>query len=91
MAVQSDIMLGANLFSIGWLMVMIGFIIMFIAVVLMVIGSIRGKGGIQGGGAVLIGPIPIVFGTSREIVKVMLIVAIAIIIVTLIFTLFTVW
>lgn len=91
MAVQSDIMLGANLFSIGWLMVIIGFIIIFIAVVLMFIGSIRGKEEIQGGGAVLIGPIPIVFGTSKEIVKVMLIVAIAIIIVALIFTLLTVW
>lgn len=89
MAVQSNIMLDANLFSIGWLMVMIGFIIIFVAVVLMAVGSIRGR--IQGGGAVLIGPIPIVFGTSREIVKVMLIVAIAIIVVTLIFTLLTVW
>ena len=90
MALQDDIMLGSNLVSIGWLMLMVGVILIFIAVALMVIGSMKGAGKIHGGGAILIGPIPIVFGTSREIVKVMLILAILAIAIILILT-FMVW
>ncbi|MEM2541701.1 MAG: DUF131 domain-containing protein [Candidatus Methanomethylicia archaeon] len=83
-------MLSSSLVSIGWLMVMIGIIFIFIAVVLMIVGSMKGTGKIHGGGAVLIGPIPIVFGTSREIFKIMLILAIATVTIILIFTFLTV-
>lgn len=76
--------------GVGWLMVILGFILMFVAVALMVVGSIKGGGKVHGGGAILIGPIPIVFGTSREVVKVMLITVLAIIIIILMFTFLTV-
>jgi uncharacterized protein (TIGR00304 family) len=53
---------------------MLGILIMVIGMILTIL---RGNGGeVEGGGVVLIGPIPIVIGTSSRIIKVMLIVTI---------------
>lgn len=67
------------LFYTGIALIVVGFVIVFVAALLVLFASIRGKGKIRGGGAVIIGPFPIVFGTEKESVKLMLILSIALI------------
>jgi len=67
------------LFDIGVILVFAGFVIAFVAVVLMFLTTMRGRGKVKGGGAVIIGPFPIVFGTDRESVKILLLLSMALI------------
>lgn len=79
-------MSGQLLFNLGIILIFAGFIIIFVAVLLMFFTATRGKGKVRGGGAVIIGPFPIVFGTDREVVKILLILSIALIVLMLIVT-----
>lgn len=72
-------MSGQSLFYIGIALIFVGFVIVFVAVVLLFFASMKGRGKIRGGGAVVIGPFPIVFGTDKESVKLILILSIALI------------
>ncbi len=72
-------MTSLSLFNAGIALIFLGFAIVFIAVVLLFLSSVRGKAKVRGGGAVIIGPLPIVFGTDKESVKTLLILAIALI------------
>ncbi len=74
------------LLSLGVILVFAGFLIAFVAVILMFFNTTRGKGKVKGGGAVVIGPFPIVFGTDRESLKILLLLSIAIIVLMLIVT-----
>jgi len=74
------------LLSLGVILVFVGFLIAFVAVILMFFTTTRGKGKVKGGGAVVIGPFPIVFGTDRESLKILLLLSIAIIVLMLIVT-----
>jgi uncharacterized protein (TIGR00304 family) len=74
------------LLSLGVILVFAGFLIAFVAVILMFFTTARGKGKVKGGGAVVIGPFPIVFGTDRESLKILLLLSIAIIVLMLIVT-----
>ena len=75
-----------SLLSLGVILVFTGFLIAFVAVILMFFTTTRGKGKVKGGGAVVIGPFPIVFGTDRESLKILLLLSIAIIVLMLIVT-----
>lgn len=79
-------MIDQLLFNIGVVLVLAGFIIVFAAVILLFFTTMRGKGKVRGGGAVIIGPFPIVFGTDRESVKMLLLLSIALIVFVLIAT-----
>jgi len=72
-------MTSQSLFNAGIALIFMGFVIVFIAVVLLFLTSVRSKAKVRGGGAVIIGPFPIVFGTEKESVKTLLILAIALI------------
>ena len=74
------------MFSLGVILVFAGFFIAFVAVILMFFATTRGKGKVKGGGAVIIGPFPIVFGTDRESLKILLLLSIALIVLMLIVT-----
>ena len=74
------------LFNLGGILVFAGFLIAFVAVILMFFTTTRGKGKVKGGGAVVIGPFPIVFGTDRESLKILLLLSIALIVLMLIIT-----
>lgn len=64
-------MIERDLLSIGFILVFAGFAVLIIGGILM---ALRNSGEIEGGGVIFIGPIPIVWGSSREITKSLLIV-----------------
>jgi len=72
------------LFSIGVFLFFAGFFIALVAVILLVFATMRGKGKFRGGGAVIVGPFPIVFGTDRESIKILLLLSMALIVLVLI-------
>jgi len=78
------------LLNLGLLLVLAGFAVTFIATLLLFFSALKGKGKIRGGGAVILGPFPIIFGTDKESVKILLILSIILITLLLIFTLFSV-
>jgi len=78
------------LFNLGLLLVLAGFIVTFIAILLLFFSSLKGGGKIRGGGAVILGPFPIIFGTDREAVKILLMLSIILFALLLIFMLFSV-
>jgi uncharacterized protein (TIGR00304 family) len=58
--------------SVGIVLVLAGVVIIAVAVFLL---SVRGagKGKVRGGGAVIIGPIPIIFGTDKKSLRTILV------------------
>jgi uncharacterized protein (TIGR00304 family) len=78
------------LWSIGLTLVFVGFAVAFMAVVLLFLKGLKSKEGkVRGGGAVIIGPIPIIFGTDKESVKFILV--LSIILITLLLVLTVLW
>jgi len=78
------------LWSVGLTLVFVGFALAFVAVVLLFLRGFKGKGGkVRGGGVVIIGPIPIIFGTDKESVKFILV--LSIILVALLLVLMVLW
>ncbi len=75
------------MFNIGLTLVIMGFGVVFIAVMFMVFTAAKAKGKVKGGGVVVIGPFPIIFGTDKESVKIILVLAIVLIVLLAVFTL----
>ncbi len=73
----------------GVILVFTGFVIAFVAVLLWIFMTVKGGGKVRGGGAVIIGPFPIVFGTDKESVKVLLLLSIALVVLLLVFMAFS--
>jgi uncharacterized protein (TIGR00304 family) len=71
------------LINIAMILIFAGFLIIFLAVIIMFFMNIRGKGKVKGGGAVIIGPFPIIFGTDKESVGTLLLLSIILIILML--------
>ena len=57
-----------------------GFIVTFIAILLMFVKEVSFKGKTRGGGLIMLGPIPIIFGTDKETMKILMILAIVLMI-----------
>jgi uncharacterized protein (TIGR00304 family) len=66
----------AALCALGFALIFVGVVIIIIAVVLLSVSGAR-KGKVKGGGAILIGPIPIVFGTDKKSLKTVLLLSLA--------------
>lgn len=77
-----------TLYGLGVALVFAGIFITLIAVVLLVISGVRasGKGKVKGGGAIIIGPFPIVFGTDKESIKTVLLLSLTLTILLVIVT-----
>lgn len=76
-------MIGA---AVGWLLIAAGILIFLIAAVIMFFEAIKRRTErFRGGGLVMLGPIPIIFGTDKETVKVLVILSIALIAIMLTF------
>ena len=70
-------------FAAGIGLIFVGIVIIIVAVLLLSIRS-AGKGKIRGGGAVIIGPIPIIFGTDRKSLKTVVLLSLALTILLLV-------
>ena len=77
------------LFTVGLILILAGFVTVFVAGLLLFFKALREKGKVKGGGVVMIGPFPIVFGTDKESVKMLLLLSIALIVLVLILTIFS--
>ena len=73
----------------GFALVIIGLIIVFLATFLLAFSPTRTKGKANSGGIVFIGPIPIIFGTDKESVKILLILAIILLALMIVFLFLT--
>lgn len=65
-----------RLVDLGFIIIIVGFFIIFAGVLLHILRGNKGK--IEGGGIILIGPIPIVWGTGSKIVLALTIISIII-------------
>ena len=80
-------MIEVTVAGVGLMLVILGFSLAFIAVILLAVKSAATGGRTRGGGVLLIGPIPIIFGTDRDSAKVLVILALVLIVVVLLFIL----
>ncbi|MHC1586687.1 MAG: TIGR00304 family membrane protein [Candidatus Hecatellaceae archaeon] len=64
-----------ELASLGFLLIFLGFAVIFVAVLYVAV-----KGGGRGGGVILIGPFPIVFGSDTKTVKGLMLLALILIV-----------
>ncbi|MFQ6073828.1 MAG: DUF131 domain-containing protein [Candidatus Bathyarchaeia archaeon] len=78
-----------QLWNIGLFLVLVGFFVTFIAAVLLLFTAFKGKGKVKGGGAVIIGPFPIIFGTDKESVKILLLLSIVLVVLLLVLMAFS--
>ncbi len=68
-----------NYLTIGIILIILGFIIIVIGTLLNAGG---GDGEVKGGGVILIGPIPVAFGTDKRSIIIVLILAIILMLIT---------
>jgi uncharacterized protein (TIGR00304 family) len=73
-----------TLANVGLLLIVLGFILAFVAMILLASKGKGTGGGTRGAGLLLIGPIPIVFGSDRESVKALMILAVVLIVIVLV-------
>jgi uncharacterized protein (TIGR00304 family) len=66
----------AALYALGIVLIFVGVLIIIIAVILVSVSGTR-KGKVKGAGAILIGPIPIIFGTDKKSLKTVLLLSLA--------------
>ncbi len=65
-----------TLSSLGIVLAFVGVVIIIVAALLVLLSKSQEIGKVRGGGAIIIGPIPIVFGTDKKMVKTILILSI---------------
>jgi len=78
-----------QLWNMGIILIFAGFLVIFVATILLALRGFKEKGKVRGGGAIIIGPFPIVFGTDKESVKILLILSIILIALLLAFMVFS--
>lgn len=66
----------AALYALGITLIFVGVLIIVIAVILLSVSGVK-KGKVQGGGAIIIGPIPVIFGTDTKSLKTVLLLSLA--------------
>jgi uncharacterized protein (TIGR00304 family) len=65
------------LYALGIVLIFIGVLVIIAAIVLISVLGGRGEGEVRGGGVVMIGPIPIIFGTDKKSIKTVLLLSLA--------------
>ncbi|MCL4429363.1 MAG: DUF131 domain-containing protein [Chloroflexi bacterium] len=81
----------AVFFSLGFVLIVVGIVIIVAAVILASMGGSKKEGKVRGAGVVMIGPIPIIFGTDKKSVKTVLALALALTIIALIIVVLNYW
>lgn len=64
------------LYALGVVLIFVGVLIIVIAVILLSISGAK-KGEVTGGGAIIIGPVPVIFGTDKKSLKTVLLLSLA--------------
>lgn len=75
-----------TLYGLGLALVFVGILIIIVVTLLVFFSNIRKGGKVRGGGAVIIGPVPIIFGTDKESLKTILLLSITLTIILVIAT-----
>jgi len=75
-----------TLVSIGLVLIFVGIALIILTLLAFFFQTAR-KGKLKGGGAILIGPVPIVFGTDKESLKSVLRLSIVLMVLLIVFTL----
>lgn len=73
----------------GVFLILVGAILAFVIFILLILKSFKGEGKAKGRGAIIIGPFPIIFGTDRESVKMLLTLSVVLVILVLIVMIFS--
>jgi uncharacterized protein (TIGR00304 family) len=81
---------GTLIFAVGLALIVVGIIIVVLAIILSAMRG-AGKGKVEAAGVIMIGPIPIIFGTNKESVKTVLVLALTLTIVLVIATVIYYW
>jgi len=81
------------IFLMGFILIILGIILSFIATVIMFFNRLRDRKAkvIRGGGLIMIGPIPIIFGTDKKTMKILILLSITLMVMALIFILVLNW
>ncbi len=66
----------AALYALGIALIFVGVLIIVVAVILLSVSGAK-KGKVKGGGAIIIGPVPIIFGTDKQSLKTVLLLSLA--------------
>lgn len=66
------VMDAGTLYSLGIILIFAGMLVILVAIILLFLSSVRSEGKVRGGGAIIIGPFPIIFGTDKESIKTVL-------------------
>ncbi|MEM4411254.1 MAG: DUF131 domain-containing protein [Thermofilum sp.] len=79
-----------SLAGLALLLLVAGFAAILVGILLFALSALRGEEGsrVEGGAVLVVGPLPIVFGTSERVAKALLVLAIALTLIT--FAVFTV-
>jgi uncharacterized protein (TIGR00304 family) len=64
------------LYALGIALVFVGVLIIIVAVILLSVSGAR-KGKVKGGGAIIVGSVPIIFGTDEKSLKTVLLLSLA--------------
>jgi uncharacterized protein (TIGR00304 family) len=66
-----------TLYASGIALIFIGVLVIIVAIVLISVSGAKGEGRARGGGVVMVGPIPIIFGTDKKSLKTVLLLSLA--------------
>ncbi len=69
----------ARLYALGIALIFLGVLVIVVAVILLFVSCAK-KGEVKGGGAIMIGPVPIVFGTDVKSLKTVLLISLVLIV-----------
>jgi len=73
-----------TLTALGFALIIAGFIISFSVALLLFLRGVRVQGKTRGGGLIMIGPVPIIFGTDKETLKILLVLSVALMILAIV-------
>ena len=80
-------MVELSLANIGFILIILGFVLAFIAAILLAVKNRGTSGQTRSAGILLIGPIPIIFGSDKQSARVLMVLTILLIAIVLIFML----
>ncbi|MCX8150015.1 MAG: DUF131 domain-containing protein [Candidatus Bathyarchaeota archaeon] len=69
--------------ELGLVLIVIGVAVLIFAAVITIIKSSQ-KGNVKAGGVIMIGPVPIIFGTDKEVVKTVLVLSIVLMVLAIV-------